>query len=145
MKLYKYIYLICLGLLSTQMFSQVKIGIGSTSTEPVGPKPIEINYASPKEYIIAEVTVTGSKFYDSGSLLSVTALQKGDKVRIPGPAVSEAIKKLMDQGILDDVQVLAKKVEADSIWLEVAVKERPRLGKILFTGIGKSDQDGLNA
>jgi outer membrane protein insertion porin family len=144
MKLNKYLYLICLGLMSTQIFSQIKIGIGSVPGAPEGPKPIEINYANPKEYTVAEVTVTGSKFYDSGSLLSVTALQKGDKVRIPGPAVSDAIKKLMDQGILDDVQVLAKKVEGDSIWLEVAVKERPRLGKIIFTGIGKSDQDGLN-
>lgn len=147
MKIKKYVYLICLGLLSTQIFAQIKIGIGNTApaeATPTGSQPIVINYASPKEYTIAEVMVTGSKFYDSGSLLSVAALQKGDKVRIPGPAVSDAIKKLMDQGILDDVQILAKKVLADSIWLEIAVKERPRLGKIIFTGIGKSDQDGLN-
>jgi outer membrane protein insertion porin family len=148
MKLNKYILLLCFGLLVQQLSAQIKIGLGGDAvpgaTTQQGPSNVEVNYASPKEYTIAEVTVTGTKFYDASSLLSVTNLQKGDKVRIPGPAVSDAIKKLMDQGILEDVQVLSLKVEGDQIWLEVRVKERPRLGKILFTGIGKSDQDGLN-
>lgn len=140
--------LVCATFFVDKLYSQIKIGIGTetpiqTSIE-TGPKPLEINYANPKEYTIAEINITGSKFYDASSLLSVTAIQKGDKVRIPGPTISEAIKKLMDQGILEDVQILAQKVEGDNIFLEIRVKERPRLGKIQFTGIGKSDQDGLN-
>ena len=146
MKIFKILTIFCFTILALSIKAQIKIGIGGAGEVPgqEGPKPIEISYTNPKDYILAEVTITGSKFYDSGSLLSVTSLQKGDKVRIPGPSISEAIKKLMDQGILEDVQVLAKKVEADSIWLEIKVKERPRLGKIIFSGIGKSDQDGLN-
>lgn len=133
-----------LGFLS-QNKAQIKIGIGAGDV-PIenGPKPVEISYSNPKEYIVAEINVTGSKFYDAASLLSVTAIQKGDKIRIPGPSISEAIKKLMDQGILEDVQILAQKAIMDSIYLEIRVKERPRLGKIQFSGVGKSDQDGLN-
>jgi outer membrane protein insertion porin family len=135
-----------LGVVSFQVSAQIKIGIGTgaPAVELPAAKAIEVSYASPKEYTLAEIIVTGSKFYDAASLLSVTSLVKGDKVRIPGPSISEAIKKLMDQGILEDVQILAQKVEGENIYLEVKVKERPRLGKIQFTGIGKADQDGLN-
>ncbi len=138
------IFTFCLFGIIVQGIGQIKIGIGSETPVENGPKPIEVNYANPKEYIVAEIIVTGSKFYDGASLLSVTSIQKGDKIRIPGPSISEAIKKLMDQGILEDVQILAQKAIADSIYLEIRVKERPRLGKIQFVGVGKSDQDGLN-
>ncbi|MES2795652.1 MAG: POTRA domain-containing protein, partial [Bacteroidota bacterium] len=146
MKRLRILLLLIIAFCSNKLAAQIKIGIGTGADVPVetGPKPIEISYANPKEYTIAEINIVGSKFYDASSLLSVTALQKGDKVKVPGPGISDAIKKLMDQGILEDVQVLAQKVEGDNIFLEFRVKERPRLGKIQFTGIGKSDQDGLN-
>jgi outer membrane protein insertion porin family len=139
--------LLTLGLLlPLGVWAQIKIGIGgAAATEaPATAKTVELNYANPQEFIVEEVTLTGSKFYDATSLLSVTGLVKGDKIRVPGPSISDAIKKLMDQGILEDVQVLAIKTLADKIWLEVRVVERPRLGKIEFKGIKKTDQDGLN-
>ncbi len=148
MNKFKILFLVCNILLFNNLYAQIKIGIGANANvdTPIetGPKQIEVNYANPKEYTIAEINITGSKFYDASSLISVTAMQKGDKVRIPGPTISEAIKKLMDQGILEDVQILAQKVEGENIFLEIRVKERPRLGKIQFSGIGKSDQDGIN-
>jgi outer membrane protein insertion porin family len=130
-------------LLINSAFGQIKIGIGNAEPSPQA-QAIELNYANPKDFVVEELLVTGSKFYDATSLLSVTGLQKGDKIRVPGPAISDAIKKLMDQGILEDVQVFAQKVEADKIWLEVRILERPRLGKIDFKGIRKTDQETLN-
>ena len=153
MKIINYIRKACIlafvlvGFTPALSFGQIKIGIGGDATEPstgTTAAPIEINYANPREYTIEEVKVSGSKFYDGASLLSVTALQKGDKIRVPGPAISDAIKKLMDQGILEDVKVVAEKVEGEKIWLDIQVLERPRLGKIEFKGIKKTDQDGLN-
>ncbi len=132
-------------LITKTSFAQVKIGIGAGSGNSEAATPdFVIDYTNPKEFIIANIDVTGTKFYDASSLLSVTSIQKGDKIRIPGPSSSETIKKMMDQGILEDVQFLIQKIQGDSIYLEIKVKERPRLGKILFEGIGKSDQEGLN-
>jgi outer membrane protein insertion porin family len=135
--------LVAILFISNTTWAQLKIGVGSATPE-VPKTNSELNYANPKEYVIAELNVTGSKYYDATSLLSVTGIQKGDKIRIPGAYISDAIKKLMEQGILEDVQVVANKIEEDSIWLEIQVTERPRIGTIEFKGVKKGDQDGLN-
>ena len=46
---------------------------------------LEINYSNPKEYVIANIEVLGSKFLDKNALISISGLKIGDKVKIPGP------------------------------------------------------------
>eukprot|EP01136_Pigoraptor_vietnamica_P004567 Opistho-1_new@35024 len=54
------------------------------------------------------------------------------------------LKKLMSQGILEEVQVEATKIEGDKIWLNIVIKERPRLYKLEYTGIKKGEQETLS-
>ncbi|WP_229311825.1 outer membrane protein assembly factor BamA [Larkinella rosea] len=129
--------------------AQVRPGFGggriTTGPAPIGAStsPIELNYADPKEYEIAGLTVTGNKYLDPNSLLSLTGLKVGDKVRIPGESINGAIKRLMAQGLLEDVEILATKVEGTNVTLNVSIKEQPRLYKVTFVGIKKSEQDAL--
>jgi outer membrane protein insertion porin family len=65
------------------------------------------SWADPKEYEIVEIEVTGSQFYDGASMINISGLQKGDKIKVPGDAVATAIRKIMDQGILEEVEIFA--------------------------------------
>jgi outer membrane protein insertion porin family len=102
------------------------------------------SYADPKEYSIADIQVTGSKYYDGTSMINISGLQVGDKIKIPGEAIGAAIRKIMNQGILDEVQIFATKVEDGKVWLNIELKERPRLYSIDYTGIRKGEKEALN-
>ena len=102
------------------------------------------SYADPKEYSIADIQVTGSQFYDGTSMINISGLQVGDKIKVPGDAIGAAIRKIMNQGILDEVLIYATKAEEGKIWLVIELKERPRLASIQYTGIRKGEQEALN-
>ncbi len=121
-----------------------RIGLGSNKPAAPAEKKVGIDYADPKEYEIADVTVSGTQFLDPNSMVSISGLQVGDKVRIPGPAISGSIKRMMDFGTLDDVEILATKMEEGKVWLNIHIKERPRLYKVTFSGIKKSQRETLN-
>ncbi len=140
MKKISHLLLIITLLLPALSQAQLKIGLGAKS----GTGLVDINYADPKEYEIAEIKVSGSKFYDGNSMINISNLKVGDKVKVPGPQMTDAVKKLMDQGILEEVSIEATRVEFGKIWLLLKIKERPRLYKVTFAGLKKGEQESLN-
>jgi outer membrane protein insertion porin family len=137
-------YTLLLSFLFLSFLSQAQLRGALGQRAVTAPSSIELNYAEPKEYEIAEITTTGSKYYDGNSMISLSGLRVGDRIKVPGDAITSAIKKLMGQGILEDVEVDAAKIEGDKIWLNIVIKERPRLFKLQYTGIKKGEQETLN-
>ena len=101
-----------------------------------------IDYAQPKQYRIGGISVSGAKFLEPVALISVIGLKEGDEITVPGEDISRAIQKLWQQGILGDVEVLAR-TEGDLIFLTFDLKERPRLSDYRFSGINKTQADAL--
>ena len=131
--------------LPASVSAQVRIGAGvpkPTTTEPSSTVALT-NYADPKEYEVGGLTVTGTRYLDPNSLVSLTGLKMGDKVRIPGDAIGSSIRKLMESGLLDEVELFATNVTDNKIFLSFQVKDRPRLMKVNFTGIKKAEQESL--
>ena len=102
-----------------------------------------INYSSPKEYEIAGVTVQGADFFDSQAIISLSGLTVGNNIKIPGDKITRAIKSLWEQKLFSDVKIYAVKIEANRIFLEIRIKELPRLSKYRFTGVRKGKQKDL--
>ena len=102
-----------------------------------------LDYDTPKEYEIGGLTVTGVQFLDEGVLLTLTGLAVGDKIKVPGEKISQAIENLWKQGLLTDVKVRALKIVGEKIFLEFQLQERPRLSRFAFEGIKKSEADKL--
>jgi outer membrane protein insertion porin family len=122
-----------------------RVGLGGAVAKPAAPLVnMGIDPENPKEYTIAEVTVSGTQFLDPNSMISISGMKPGDKIRVPGPAVTSSIKRMMDFGTLDDAEILATKVEGDKIWLNIHIKERPRLYKVSFSGIRKGERETMN-
>jgi outer membrane protein insertion porin family len=102
------------------------------------------NSKIPKEYIIAGVNVTGIHHLDTAIVLSISGLQVGDKLTIPGSDLfAKSIQNLWRQKLFSNVQVYITKVEGDRIWIELNVAERPRLGNFKFVGIKKTEAEEL--
>lgn len=98
-----------------------------------------LSYLNPKEYIIGDVTITGAKFLDKDVLLQISKLNKGDRISLPGEQNANVIKDLYKQGLFDDVQLNVTRINMDTIYLEIAVVERPRLSRLHITGIRKGE------
>ncbi len=103
----------------------------------------DINYASPRKYTIGGITVTGADYLNSSVLISLSGLQVGNKIDIPGERIRSAIDKLWQQGLFEDVKIVATGVQGDQIFLELKLTERPRLSKFTFSGIRKGEGDDL--
>jgi len=102
-----------------------------------------INYATPKEYEIGGITVSGSDHLDVNVLKLLSGLNVGDKVQVPGDRISTAIENLWKQGLFEDIKITATKIQGKTIYLNITVTERPKLSKYTITGVKKGEADDL--
>ncbi len=103
-----------------------------------------LDYSDPRDFEIGGIVVTGAEFSDDNALVSVAGLKVGDKIRVPGTEIPKAIKKLWKLRLFTDVQIYKEKTIGEIIFLEIFVKERPRLTVHSFKGVKKTRHDDLN-
>jgi outer membrane protein insertion porin family len=136
----KLLFTILFAIISTVTLAQV------TQQRPSLQKSIpadSLSYLNPRDYIIGGVTVTGTKYLDKDVLVQISKLSKGDRINLPGEQNAAVVKRMYDQGLFDDVQLYITKINLDTVYLEIAVTERPRLSRLHITGIRKGEIEDL--
>ncbi len=101
------------------------------------------DYASPAEYTIGGITTAGLQYLDPDIIISLSGLKQGDKISIPGDAVSNAIRNLWDQNLFTDIRIFVTKTIGSDVFLEIALKERARLSRFMLRGIKKGEADDI--
>ena len=129
-------------LVNLSSLAQVPLGVGRQFNNNNNDQ-INLSYANPQTYEIAEIDVTGLETLDRNALISLSGLKVGDKIKIPGEATSNAIRKLWKRGIIGNVAIYISKVEGDKAYLTIALTERPRLTRIVLHGINKTQETDL--
>jgi outer membrane protein insertion porin family len=76
-------------------------------------------------------------------LIGFSGLSVGDKIEIPGDAITNSVKRFWKQGLFADVKIKADKIHDGKVWLTIALKERPRVSEINFSGLKKSEKEDL--
>jgi len=134
----KYIFAILFSMLSAVAMAQ------APRSATAGYIPSDsLSYLNPKEFIVGGITVDGVKTLDKAVLITISKLNVGDRLILPGDVSAKVIKDLWDQGLFDDVKLNITKINLDTIYLQIAVVERPRLSRMHFTGISKSDIEDI--
>ncbi|HEY4797524.1 MAG TPA: outer membrane protein assembly factor BamA [Bacteroidia bacterium] len=113
------------------------------SQQLISSDTLSLDYTKPKEYEVAGVTISGAGSLDNSVLLSIAGIYVGDKIKLPGDATATVIKNLWKEGFFEDVKIVATKIQGKNIFLEIQVKERPRLSKFSFKGLKKGEVDDL--
>jgi len=106
---------------------------------PAGPIVLEKN----KKYMIGGVSVSGNETISEQSILIFSGLSTGQRLKIPGDKLSSAIKKLWTSKLFSNVDVFVTKIDGDAIYLEIAIKELDKVGKVTITGLKKSKIDEI--
>ncbi|MCS5491264.1 BamA/OMP85 family outer membrane protein [Algoriphagus limi] len=133
--------LFCLIWASTAM-SQIRLGQSRFATA----KPVdilELNYSKPQTFRVAEIKAVGLSTLDENAIISLAGIKVDDRIEVPGDAISNALKKLWNQGIIGDVKILVTKIEGEDIYLLLELTERPRFSRVEFTGINKTQESEL--
>lgn len=135
---YKTLFSICFSIIFCQLIVAQKSAEKDTTQLPV----IEYSNVNPT-YEIADIKVTGAGNYEDFVLIGFSGLSVGDKVEIPGTAITNSIKRFWKQGLFSDVKIRATKIKDGKVWLTIELKERPRVSEVNFTGLKKSEKEDL--
>lgn len=103
----------------------------------------DLDLSIPKEYTLGPIMVTGAPGLDHKAVILLSGLKQGEKIKVPGDAIPMAIKKLWDQKMFSHVKINATKIIDNTLFLEIVVKERLRLGAYKAEGIRKKDWEDL--
>ncbi len=132
----KFILIASFTLICPLLFGQIRYNYNKGNDK--------IDYGAPKQYEINDIKVSGAEFLDHNALISLSGLKVGDKIKIPGDNISGAIKKLWGQGLMGNVGIFATKMEDGKIDLMIELTERPRLSKINYKGVNKTQEGELD-
>ena len=139
------------------MFNNLTAQINSKDSNQIQTKESPINridanllnifkQPNPKKYKINAIQVVGNQYFDENLLLSISAINVGDEVTIPGTDhFAKVIKKLMNQNYFKDVSVYITNLDSNKIDIEINVIERPRLARYVFYGVKTSEKEELSA
>ncbi len=103
----------------------------------------ETNFENGKNYILAEIEVTGKVNYNPQTIVTFAGLEKGQNIIVPGEEISNAIKKLWKLGYFNNINIYVNKIQNDSIYLELNINELPKLDKVKITGVKKGKIEEL--
>ena len=103
-----------------------------------------VDFMTSEDYIIGGVTVTGVRFLDTNALIGISGLRIGAEVTIPGDVVTNAVRKLWQQGLFSDVRISITKVLSDTAYLDISLQERPRISSVKFNGLKTAETTDLN-
>ena len=130
------------GTLRAQVVADSVADIVATDSTAAPLPEIEYTYQR-KTYEIAGISVTGADSYEDFVLIGFSGLAVGDKIEVPGDQITKAIKRFWKQGLFSDVKIKAQKIEGQKIWLEIALKQRPRVSEVIYNGLKKSEKEDV--
>ena len=127
------------------LFLVAFLGFGNSGFAQIqiGDDLSEIDYAHPQKYEIGGVVVEGAKYVDGSMLSLIAGWRVGETISIPGDEISNGIHKIWEQGLFEDVAVNATDFVGNKVFLQIAIKEKPRVSKFSFKGIKKSEADDI--
>ncbi len=137
-RIYQLIFLLLMGL---PAIAQIRPQPAAASLKVNG---LDLDYFSPKEYVIGGTTLTGTKYLDKETIIILSKLIKGERVTLPGEVTASAIKNLWAQGLFDDVRLNVDRIVGDSVFFDIEVVERPRLTAFEILGVGKSQKTDIS-
>ena len=103
-----------------------------------------LNSKKTKEYQISDISVKGETVYSAETIITYSGLSKGDVLTIPGSVkISNAIKKLWDSNLFNNIDVYIVKIEEKNIYLQIHLDDLPELKNIKVVGLKKNKINGI--
>ena len=107
--------------------------------------PTILYSGTPREYYIGGINVKGVDNYEPYIIIGLSGLNIGDRIKVPGDEITNAVKRYWKHGLFSDVSIVADSIVDDKIYLGINLKQRPRASQINVNGVKKTEAStGLN-
>ena len=103
----------------------------------------ETTFTKGDKYTIAEITVNGDTSFSEQTIITYSGLRKGSEIQIPGEDISNAIKKLWNSNLFNDINIYLLRVEGSTAFLEIRLSDLPALNDIKITGVKKGKKETI--
>lgn len=103
----------------------------------------KVDYFSPKEYEIGPIRIDGADNFDHQAIKLVAGLRSGQRIKIPGTKITEAIQNLWKEGLFSSIDIQVEKEINGVVFLAIKLVPRPKLSRFKFVGASKKDIDKL--
>lgn len=97
----------------------------------------------PEKLRVMGIKVIGTENYNASFIAASTGIEEGDVITYPGPEIPEAIRRLHRTGLFSDVQIFISQKIGDTVFLEIIVREQPRLDKFEVKGVKRAQRREL--
>ncbi len=101
------------------------------------------SYENGKKYILGGLEVTGLQSYNEQTVKTYTGLRVGQPITIPGDQISAVLNKLWGLELFSNLEFYITNIEGETIFLELAITERPTLSKVTVYGVKKRKVDEI--
>ena len=115
--------------------------ISFAQTDPITIGDLSFDYSSPVEYEIGPIRVIGADNFDHQGIKLIAGLKQGQNIKLPSDQISNAIRRLWDEGLFSNISIYAEKEVAGVIYLVIELTTRPKLSRFKFTGISRREAD----
>ncbi|MFI3262713.1 MAG: POTRA domain-containing protein [Rikenellaceae bacterium] len=102
-----------------------------------------IDYSIPQKYLLKDIKITGSNHIPSQLIINTTGLTKGDSLYVPSDYITNALQILWGQRYYSDIQAVVE-IEDEDLYLEIILKERPRVSLWEIKGASKAEKKELD-
>lgn len=104
----------------------------------------EITYAgNPRNCVIGGIAVSGVEGYEDYVLTGISGMAKGQRVTLPGPEITEAVKRYWKHGLFSKVAISADSIVGNKVYLHFHLAVRPRVSTINYTGLKKGEREDM--
>ncbi|MDE6533811.1 MAG: outer membrane protein assembly factor BamA [Muribaculaceae bacterium] len=139
-------------LLKISLISIMLTGAASASADVPAPalqgdtifNPDVIYSPIPRSYEIAGINVEGINHVDDYVIIANSGLSLGERVDIPGDAITNATKRLWRQGLYSRVNITADKILGDKVWLTIHLLQQPRMSEMRFEGVKGGEKKDIS-
>ena len=105
---------------------------------------VTIDYnRTPREVVVKNIEVEGIPNVDKNMLIRLSGISVGERISIPGDEITKAIKRYWKNGLFSNVAISVDSIINDSAYLHIQLSPRPRISKINYNGVRKSEKDEL--
>lgn len=98
----------------------------------------------PKSYEIAGISVKGIDNANEYTIIAGSGLSVGERIDIPGTAISDATKRFWRQNLYSKVQINVEKIVGDKAWLEIVLRAQPRMSEIRYNGVKGGEKKDIS-
>ncbi len=103
-----------------------------------------VDYRIPKKYIVAGINIEGADDVSPQLVKALIGIKENQEIQIPGDELRDAIKRLWEHGLFQDVSVVIDSVYGNRIWLTFKVVKQPLISGFIIEGVSKSDADEVS-